>query len=247
MISVVIPLYNYAHLIEETIVSIQKQTHKDWEVIIVNDGSTDDPEIVINKYLCDNIRYIKFDKNTGYSAAKNAGIRGSKGEYIVVLDADDMLTPKSLALRAAYLDNHPKKQWVIAKAFEFGGISPPYKFKVINRKATRRLAKILKTRKYADLWKSIHAQTVMVRRLVYKKIGLYEESLPSRGDKEMWARIINNVGIPGYIHKEVAYYRHHGGQMHRSKAKKKNLPRLEKRLNKLISLRKRKITGVQTL
>lgn len=238
MISVVIPLYNYANLIEETIVSIQKQTYTDWEIIIVDDGSTDNPRSVLNKYICDQIRYIKFEKNTGYSAAKNAGIRDSNGEYIVVLDADDMLTRKSLAMRCKYLNNKPKRQWVIAKAFEFSGVSPPYQFKVINRRATRRLSRILKTKKYTDLWKSIHAQTVMVRRSVYKRIGLYEETLPSRGDKEMWARIINNVGIPGFLNKEVAYYRNHRGQMHRSKAKKKNLPKLERRLMKFIKRRR---------
>jgi len=84
MISIVVPLYNYADLIEENIKSIQKQTYHDWEIIIVDDGSEDNPMKVLKKYICDNIRYIKFNKNTGYSAAKNAGIRDSNGEYIVV-------------------------------------------------------------------------------------------------------------------------------------------------------------------
>lgn len=248
MISVVVPLYNYADMIEENIRSIQKQTHQDWEIVIVDDGSTDDPIKVLKKYLCDNIRYIKIEKNTGYSAAKNVGIRDSKGKYIVVLDADDMLTPKSLSLRSKYLDDHPKRKWVIAKAFEFSGVSPPYVFKVINRKATRRLGRILKSKNYTDLWKSIHAQTVMVRRSVHEKIGLYEESLSSRADKEMWARIINNIGIPGYINEEVAYYRNHKRQMHRSKIKKMNLPKLEKRLLKLIKSRsKGNLKGVISL
>jgi len=149
-----------------------------------------------------------------------------------------MLTPRSLEVRAKYLNSHPDKQWVIAKAFEFSGIKPPYKFKTITRKAVRRLNRILKIKNYTDLWQSIHAQTVMVRREVHHQVGLYDETLPSRGDKEMWARIINNIGIPGYVAKEVAYYRNHTGQMHRSKAKKKMLPKLEKRLNHLIQKRR---------
>lgn len=237
MVSIVIPLFNYADLVRETIESIISQSYQDWEIIVVNDGSTDNPRSVIDEYLSDKIKCID-QENRGYGAAKNVGIRASSGEFLVVLDADDMLTKDSLRLRVKYLMGHPNRQWVIAKAFEFTGVTPPYDFKVINRKATRRLSRIMKTKDYTDLWKSIHAQTVMVSRSVYEKVGLYEESLPSRGDKEMWARIINNVGIPGYINREVAYYRHHGNQMHRSAAKKKNLPKLQKKLEHFIKKRK---------
>jgi len=247
MVSVTIPLYNYAHLVEETIQSVIGQTYEDWELVIVDDGSTDSPLEVIEKYLSEKIRYIRTE-NQGYGAAKNVGIRNSSGQYIVIIDADDMLTPKSLEVRVKYLESHPKKYWVIAKAFEFNGVTPPYKFRVITRRFVRRLNRVLKTKDYSDLWKSIHAQTVMVRRIVHRKVGLYEETLPSRGDKEMWARIINNVGIPGYVKKEVAYYRNHGGQMHRSKLKKKNLPRLEKKLAGFIKRRKNgNLDGVSRL
>jgi len=244
MISIVVPLYNYRNFIEDNIKSILCQTHTDWELIIVNDASTDDPFPIIEKYLSDKIKYVLMEENKGYSAAKNVGIRNSTGDLIVVLDADDMLTPKSLAIRVKYLEEHPKVQWVHGRAYEFSGSVPPYEFKIKERKAYKRLMKMLKTKNYKDMWKSIHAQTIMVRRSVYEKVGLYEESLRSSADKEMWARIINHIDIPFYINKFLCYYRSHKGQMHRSKTKLKNIEKLENRRNKLIKRRKRSLDGV---
>lgn len=238
MISVVVPLYNYAHYIEDNILSVVGQTHGDWELVIVDDASTDDPLSAISKYLSDQIRYVRLDKNGGYGHAKNVGIRASKGEYIVVLDADDMLTKRSLEIRYNFLKERPKLKWVHGRVYEFSGASP-YKFKVVERKATRRLKQILRTKDYRELWKNIHAQSVMVKRRVYEKVGLYEESMRSMGDKEMWARIVNNVGIPGYVKKFVACYRNHGDQMHRSPYKLKNVDKLTRKLNKLIKLRRK--------
>ena len=248
MISVVVPLYNYAHFIEDNITSIIAQSYSDWELIIVDDASTDNPLAVIDQYLSDKISYVRLDDNRGYGHAKNVGIRHSKGEYIVVLDADDMLTRKSLEMRLNFMAKRPKLKWVHAKAYEFSGSKPPYKFRIVERKANRRLKVILKTNNYRELWTNIHAQTVMIHRGVYEKLGLYEESIRSMGDKEMWARIINNIGIPGYLKKFTTYYRCHSGQMHRSSYKKKNVKKLTKKLARFIRARKREnMKGVPTL
>ncbi len=248
MISVVVPLYNYSHFIGDNITSIMAQSYIDWELVIVDDASTDNPFAVIEQYLSDQISYIRLDNNGGYGHAKNVGIRHSKGEYIVVLDADDMLTRKSLEMRINFMTKRPKLRWVHAKAYEFGGSKPPYTFRFVNRKANRRLKKILKTKDYRELWTNIHAQTVMIHRSVYEKLGLYEESIRSMGDKEMWARIINNIGIPGYVNKFVSCYRGHRNQMHRSKYKLKRVKKLTKKLNAFIKARRKgNLKGVPTL
>ena len=246
MISVVVPLYNYAKYIEENILSIKSQSYSNWEIIIVDDCSNDNPASIINKHVCDKIKYIKLDKNMGYSAAKNTGIKASAGKYIVVLDADDMLSPRSLESRIKHLKLKNKK-WVHAKAYEFSG-RPPYKFRFRKRPFILRLNSIIKNKKYKDLWNNMHAQTVMVHRSVYKKVGLYEEKLRTMGDKEMWARILHNVEVPAYLNKFVAYYRQHSGQMHRSKEKLKNLQRYKSRMTALVVGRKHgKIKGVDFL
>ena len=89
LISVVVPLYNYANYIEELILSVKSQDYKNWEIIIADDASTDNPLSVIEKHLCDRIIYHRMPENKGYAAAKNEGIIRSRGKYIVVLDADD--------------------------------------------------------------------------------------------------------------------------------------------------------------
>ncbi len=247
LISVVVPLYNYEQYIAETIESVQKQTYSNWELIIVDDCSKDKSRDVVRPYLCSNIKLVEMPENKGYSTAKNEGIVNSSGRYIVMLDADDMLSPKSLEYRLNFLKKHPKKSWVHGKAYEFSN-TKPYEFIYRKRKAIRRLEKILKTKNYSNLWESIHAQTVMAERRVYEKVGLYEESLRSMSDKEMWARMINNVGIPGYVNKFVAYYRRHSKQMHVSKWKLKRVDKMIKQVNKLVkSRRKGQLDGIRRL
>lgn len=246
MISIVVPLYNYRRYIKENIKSIKSQTYKDWELIIVDDGSCDDPLRVIEKYLCDQIQYIRLDKNVGYGSAKNVGIRLSQGEYIVVLDADDMLTPNSLKSRHGRMVKRGSL-WCHARAWEFND-KKPYQFKYKERKAHRRLKILMKRKQHTEVWDSIHAQTVMVHRSVYEKVGLYEPCLRSMGDKEMWARICYNVEPPFFLKKFIAYYRQHPKQMHRSAAKKRNVKKYKKILDRLV--RKRKtgdLSGVEKL
>lgn len=96
MISVVIPLYNKAHTIVNTLNTVVNQTYKDFEVIIVNDGSTDNGVEVIQKHFADNRIRIINQKNAGVSAARNKGVEESKGEWIAFLDGDDEWHPEYL-------------------------------------------------------------------------------------------------------------------------------------------------------
>ncbi|KKN24734.1 hypothetical protein LCGC14_0891810 [marine sediment metagenome] len=246
MVSIVVPLYNYKRYIKENIESIINQTYTNWEIIIVDDSSKDKPLSIIEPYLSDRIQYIRLDKNVGYGAAKNVGIRAAKGEYIVILDADDMLVSNSLGRRRKYLRRN-NALWVHAKAHEFKD-ARPYRFVYKDRKANKRLRDLLRHKQYAAVWDCIHAQTVMVHRSVYEKVGLYESVLRSMGDKEMWARICYNVEPPIYLKKFVAYYRMHAKQMHRSAAKKKNVKRYRKILNRLVRQRRTgDLSGVERL
>lgn len=92
MISVVIPVFNKEHQIEKCLRSIMHQSYKNYEVIIINDGSTDKSEMAIKKFVSSfsNIKYI-YQKNQGVSAARNAGIKVAKGKYIIFVDADDYI------------------------------------------------------------------------------------------------------------------------------------------------------------
>ena len=245
LVSIIVPLYNYRDYIEENILSIQLQSYPDWEIIIVDDGSKDDPYPVIKPYESDKIKYIKLDKNGGYSAAKNVGIRASKGSMIVVLDADDMLTSESLKCRVEFLQTH-EVSWVHGLALEFHN-TKPYDFHLVKRKAHKKFKGIQKSGDYTEVWTCIHAQSVMVCRSAYQRVGLYEETLYSMGDKEMWARLLHHVGNPGYVNAPIAYYRQHDKQMHRSKKKLRNLKKIKKHMHNLVKTRRKKLDGVEKL
>src|SRR5690348_1028736 len=96
-ISVVMPVYNSDQFVSYAIESILKQSFTQFEFIIINDGSTDESDSVIRKYLTDpRIKYIAFKQNRGNYAARNIGMKLATGKYICVMDADDIAFPDRL-------------------------------------------------------------------------------------------------------------------------------------------------------
>jgi glycosyltransferase involved in cell wall biosynthesis len=114
-VSIILPTYNRAKLIENSLKSILNQTCQDFEVIVVDDGSTDNTDIIINK-LRENderIKYIKHKFNKGGSAARNTGIRNALGKYIAFQDSDDEWLPEKLELQLGAIKNAGKKVGII--------------------------------------------------------------------------------------------------------------------------------------
>jgi len=104
LVSVIVPVYNGAVYIPDTIESVRRQTHRNWECIIIDDGSTDDTAAVVKALIAsdDRFRYA-WQPNAGLSAARNAGLERAKGGYIQFLDADDVLLPPKLELQLAQI------------------------------------------------------------------------------------------------------------------------------------------------
>jgi glycosyltransferase involved in cell wall biosynthesis len=109
LVTVVIPNYNYGHLIDQTLESVLAQTFQDWECFVVDDGSTDDTREVVAHYAekDQRIKYIS-QNNLRAGAARNNGIRSSIGKYLQFLDADDMIESTKLERQVAYLEQHPE-------------------------------------------------------------------------------------------------------------------------------------------
>lgn len=105
-VSVIIPTYNRAQFLGETIQSVLDQTYTDYEIIIVDDGSTDNTRDVIAQFDTPKLRYI-YQENQGVSAARNNGIQQARGEYIAFLDSDDVFLPQRLEKCINYLQQHP--------------------------------------------------------------------------------------------------------------------------------------------
>jgi len=232
-VSVITTLYNYKNYISDSIKSFLKQDFIESEMLIIDDASEDNPYEIIKQYESNRIKYIRLNKNKGYSYAKNVGIKACNSEILVMLDADDMLTKNGISIRY-------KK---IMKDCDF--VHGP----CLDLKEKRSLVR----NRMWDLWlkektyKYVHAQGVMLRKDIHRKIGLYDEELRSKSDREFFARVFNHNFKIGTVKKDVALYRRHKKQMHRSKEKLKINDKLQKEVLNKIKKRKKDLSGLELL
>ena len=238
LVSVVVPLYNYEKYISDCIRSILTQDYERYELIVVDDVSTDKSFKKANRFTDSRVKVLRLAENSGYSKAKNEGIIASRGQLIATLDADDMFTKISISCRVQAL-LQSKADFVHADAISVKGsitLDQCYELTKFRRECPR-----------------IHAQTVMVCRDIYKKFGLYDENLRSRSDKEMWWRLLGLGHAPDekvrrvFVKKDVAYYRKHAASMmvKRRKNKKYN-EKVTRRLKDAYEMRLKGITHANT-
>ena len=117
-ISTIIPVYNREKYIAEAIDSVLAQTYKPIEVIVVDDGSTDNSAGIVKQYVNSSIRYT-FQPNQGIGAARNTGIELAKGSYYAFLDSDDLWTPDKISLQMKAFDNDPDLDMVFGQVVQF--------------------------------------------------------------------------------------------------------------------------------
>lgn len=210
LISVIIPCYNGEKFIGEAIESVINQTYKNWELIIVDDGSTDNSEEIVKQYLLDNrIQYIQHKKNKGIPSARNTGIKKSNGEFIALLDDDDMWIPSKLAIQ---LEEFQKSKDVFGLVF--GNI------RVINSEGCiihedESLKINLENLSKEDVIRNlflgnfIHCITVMFKSECITEVGGFNEEITWGGDDyDLWLRLANRFKF-AYINKVLAIRRVH--------------------------------------
>lgn len=118
-VSVVIPTYNRAHVLLETLQSVFAQTFQDFEIWIIDDGSVDNTREVVARFSEGRVHYV-WQKNKGESAARNYGIQASNGELVAFLDSDDLWMPEMLARVVDFLDRHPDINVICSNFVKFG-------------------------------------------------------------------------------------------------------------------------------
>ncbi len=231
LVSIIVPSYNSAHLISTTLDSINQSTYQDYEVLIIDDGSTDHTKTVVEPYLTDQrFKYI-YQENKGLAGARNTGIELALGNYLVFLDSDDIILPVKLSQQSNFLDEHSEvdivysdSQWFVeddlndTRAVEF----PVHKGDVLP---------------YLLYGNFIHVNSVMVRTDKVKETGGFDVNFRELEDWDLWLRLSIRGSHFGYTPGSLSKVRIRKGsmtsdQMRMNKAMvrvlDKNIPKLIK-------------------
>ena len=203
LVSIVIPCYNQAHFLGEAIESVLKQTYKHFEIVVVDDGSTDNTSEVARGYS--GIRCIE-QVNQGLSAARNTGIRESKGEYLVFLDADDRLYPIALEAGLRCFRAFPQCGFVYGAYRFINSKGSPLWSPILNRVDKEHYLALLREN-YIGM-----NGTVMFRRDVLEVFGGFDTSLAACEDYDLYLRVARTFSIRHHDN-VVAEYRKHVGNM----------------------------------
>ncbi|MCM1495279.1 MAG: glycosyltransferase [Bacteroides sp.] len=183
MVSVIIPTYNRAGTLMRSVQSVMEQSYSEWELIIVDDGSTDNTKDIVKPVLEQDvrIRYIYCPENKGQASARNTGIQAAQGEYVAFQDSDDCWLPDKLQLQMSMMKAHPEYGLVYGQVVydEGGKLSVPYP---PTDAGTQVFKACLKQNQ-------IGTPTMLVRKAVFDTIGLFDTSLAALEDYELALRI----------------------------------------------------------
>jgi glycosyltransferase involved in cell wall biosynthesis len=178
LVTVVMPAYNRADLIADSIQSVLDQTYQNWELVIADDGSTDGTQKVVSNFTDPRIQYHRFEHNGGFGTARNRGIKLAKGLLIAFLDSDDLWRSDKLMHQVLLLNQHPESAFVFNNVELFGDTTvqaPEY-----NNIFDAKFLPILLEEKEVVFYPS----TLVFKKNVVEKIGLLSEESPTGADHD---------------------------------------------------------------
>lgn len=181
LVSVIIPVYNGAKLIVEAIDSVLKQTYRNIEIIIIDDGSTDTTKLVIESLVTQGkVKYF-YQKNKGLPAARNTGISKSSGQYIKFLDCDDLLNPQQIQLQVEHLINKQKTISITDHILRYNDGREI--ISATNLNAEDQLGRFIRQN-------FVPVHSVLVERSLLIEAHGFDESLIALEDADLWIRLI---------------------------------------------------------
>jgi len=205
-VSVIVPTYNRADRLERALNSIVSQTCQDFELIVVDDGSTDKTYQLMKSFPKAQYFYIK--KNSGVSKARNVGLAFAKGELICFLDSDDLWKEKKIQIQSLWLENNKDSQIC-------------YTDEIWVRNGVR-VNPMNRHRKYSgDIFRHclglciVSPSSVMIRAKLFDEIGNFDESLPACEDYDLWLRIASKYAFHFIEEPLIIKYGGHSDQLSR--------------------------------
>jgi len=202
--SIVIPTYNRCNQLRAALDSVLAQTFKDYELIVIDDGSTDETPSIEDIYK-DKIRFIR-QKNRGVSAARNAGILTGDSDYIAFLDSDDIWLPNKLKKQFAFIKENP-------------GIPLNQTNEIWVRNGRRVNPKLKHLKRAGDIFIDslplclISPSAAVINREIISEYGLFDEKLPACEDYDLWLRILAHEKAGLIDENLVIRYSGHQGQL----------------------------------
>ncbi|MFN7930507.1 MAG: glycosyltransferase family A protein [Blastocatellia bacterium] len=205
-VSVVICAYNAEPYVAATLDSVFAQTYRNFEVVLVNDGATDNTEEVIRPFL-DKIVYVK-QANKGPGAARNAALRVARGRYIAILDSDDQWLPEYLEQMVGFLDTHPEVDLYYPNAVFFGGshFDDTTFQEVCPSSEPITVEKVLQRECNVFI-------SALFRREMLKKVGWFDEALRGSEDLDLWLRMLQRGYHFAFTPQVLVRYRKRGDSL----------------------------------
>jgi len=204
-VSIIIPTFNRGTIITETLDSITAQTHLDWECLIIDDGSIDSTESVINDYSLRDDRFIYHkrprDRTKGANACRNYGFEQCSGEFIQWFDSDDIMLPEKLALKIELLNANPSSDFVVCEGADIGeGNEKPVKIWSLQNEGNLLLNHIRGIVVFGT-------NGPLFRRSYLENLTLFDESLSIRQEWEFFSRLLMKQPEVGFLYKVLYHYK----------------------------------------
>ena len=184
LVSIIIPAYNVEKYVQEAIDSALSQIYKDIEIIVVDDGSTDNTKKVLNPYIKKGQIHYIYQENKGLSSARNTGIRAAKGGYIAFLDSDDLFLPEKMQRQVDFLEKHQEYDVCYCDIYHFYEDEPEQMFKLnYSYYSGDAVLKNLFKRNF------INPLSVVIRKNVVDKCGYFNEKMKKTEDWDYWVNL----------------------------------------------------------
>jgi glycosyltransferase involved in cell wall biosynthesis len=199
-VSIIIPNHNYAQYVREAVVSALGQTYRSFEILVIDDGSTDDSLEVLSAFASDHPRVrVYSQENRGLAATRNIAIGLARGEYILPLDADDLIHPEFLAHTVPVLEANQTVGFVYTQMVWFGDVEQlrshwEYDFELLKRGNFVNVSSLFRKQAWSD-------------------VGGYDEVMQGYEDWDFWIGLAEQGWIGQLVREPLFFYRRHGRSM----------------------------------
>lgn len=222
-VSVIIPTYNRGYILREALESALEQSYHNYEILIVDDGSSDNTREIVESFKSIKIRYIRHERNHGCSAAYNTGINEARGPVVAFLDSDDVWKPNYIERQVNFLYQHPEVDVVFCNTEirQPNGLATSLKsllrvFPEFLQRSAETAERVVSARQmYLCLLEEVPIKptAAVIRRAIFDRVGLFDEAWPSGTDWDLFLRLSRGSNF-GYIDEVLVIQRRFSDATH---------------------------------